>query len=206
MRHARRRRGPTGRTRRRSGRASVKSSPAERLDARAAPPAPRRAATARRSGRRHRRRWWSRPGCRCSRASRRSVTPARGCTSAIAAHLHGQPIGAAPDGGREVGAQDHLHRRSARSACRRPARAISAYRPGPAVASASGSGSAVCARLVGLPFRDVGAALPDHAAGLLADPVGVPGIDRLAEPGVAHERPPRCVRSAAPGSASPPTG
>ncbi len=43
----------------------------------------------------------------------------------IAAHLDGQPVGAAPDGGGEVGAQDHLH----------PGRVLGVPSPAPAISA-----------------------------------------------------------------------
>ncbi len=104
----------------------------------------------------------------------------------IASHLHGQPVGAAPDRGRKIGAQDHLH------AGRRIRRAV-AGRGAQRVEAGAGTGErighwqrGVCAA-VRLPVRYVRAALPDNASGLFADPLGVPGLDRLAEPGAPHE-------------------
>ena len=104
----------------------------------------------------------------------------------IAAHLHGQPVGAAPDGRREVGAQDHLH---AGRGIRRAVAGAGDQR----IETRAGRGQRVGHRqrgvraAVGLPFRDVGAALPDDASALFADPVGIPGIDRLTQLRVAHE-------------------
>ena len=103
-----------------------------------------------------------------------------------AAHLHGQTIGAAPHGWCEIGPENHLH--AGRCVGRPVARARD---------QRIEAGSGRCQRIgqrqrgvrpaVGLPLRDIGTALPHHPAVLLADPVGIPGLDRLAEPGIAHE-------------------
>ena len=104
----------------------------------------------------------------------------------VAAHLDGQAVGAAPNGGGEVGVQDHLHR-GLRVGC------AVAGTDDQRVEAGAGGGERIGHRqcgmggAVGLPGRDGRGALPDDAAGLLADLVGVPGLDGLAETGVADE-------------------
>ena len=174
MRQRRSPRDRTGRTPRRSGRAACsRRRPAPRP--RAARPDRRHASAARRSGRHRRPSVAVSPRISLLSASRRSVTPARGVHVGVAAHLHGQPVGAAPDGGREVSAQDHLH------AGRRVRRAVTGNGT-QRVEAGAGPGErirhrqrGVCAA-VRLPIRYVRGALPDNAPALLADPFGVPGF------------------------------
>ena len=64
------------------------------------------------------------------RASKCSRTPARGLRVGVAAHLHRQPVRAAPHGRREIGAQDQLRRRRVVPACRRPASALQRIQAG----------------------------------------------------------------------------
>ena len=103
-----------------------------------------------------------------------------------AAHLHGQPVGAAPNGRRQIGAQDHLHR-AGRVGC------AVAGRRNQRVETGAGRGQRVGQRqrrargMVRLPCRDWRAALPNDPPGVRADVVRVVGLDRLTEPVFLHE-------------------
>lgn len=105
----------------------------------------------------------------------------------IGAHLLGQPVAATPDGRGEVGAQDYLH---AAPTTRIGAIAGLHHQR---IEAGTGRGERVrnrqggAGRLVRLPFRNVRLALPDHAAGLVRQIIGVPDIDGIAQPGAGQE-------------------
>ena len=139
------------------------------------------------SGRRRRRRWSLRPGCCCCGRAACSRTPERTAGIRIAAHLHRQPVRAAPGGGGEIGAQDHLRRgRDIRRAVAR--QRLQGVEAGSGGLQRVGDRQGGALRGVAVGLRDVGRALPDDIAEGVGDLVGGVILDVVAEAVVAQER------------------